>query len=61
VEIERRIKMGAVAGIAGSVIGGVLGGGGGGGKKGGDKGGGLPDPMQMLGKLINTIKGGGEG
>lgn len=43
-----------IAGIAGAAIGAISGGKGGGGKKGGGGGGG---PMELIGKLINKVKG----
>lgn len=44
--------------IVGGVIGGITGNKGGGGKGGKGKGGGLPNPLELLSNVINTLKGG---
>ena len=50
--------------MIGQLIGGVIGGnscdkGGKGGKGGKGKGGGLPNPLELISNLVNSLKGGG--
>lgn len=44
--------------IVGGLVGGISGGKGGKGKGGKGKGGGMPNPMELLSNIVNTLKGG---